>query len=213
MNEGSGTTAHDQSGWMNDAVFNVCGTSTLPQWISDGHKTTYGLYFDGLGEYLSATSNNLFKTGPVSGFTYVGWIKSSSPGHYGENAIIDYYSNVGSHAAFLVDTGSYFIHENSPGDTKFFYNLNNIFDNSWHFVAMSYSSNNSANNFFDSTEFSGTANGSQLQFNSSSGGLWLAGDRGDGCSTYNSMGIISDLRIYNRALSASEIQALYNATK
>jgi hypothetical protein len=193
----------------------TCGTSSLPQWTVNGHNSIYGLTFDGFGEYLSATTSGVISSGPLVGITYVAWIKSPSSGHYGKNAVVDYSSINWDQAAFLVDTGGYFLHEfKAPGDTYFNHNLNTIFNNMWHFVAMSYTGNsNSVVNAFDSDVFSGIALGPQLQMGSSSGGVWIAGDRGGGCTVYNSMGTISDVRIYNRALSPAEIQALYNATK
>jgi prepilin-type N-terminal cleavage/methylation domain-containing protein len=193
FDEGSGTSVSDSSGNAN--------TGTLinaPAWVTG--KIGNALSFNGSNTYVSlgALSN-------PNAVTFFAWVNPTVGYSSSHNTIIaeigTQYLSLNSNKGFLsgrIDT----IQRSTGGNTL-------IAGGGWHLVVGTWSSATGAFNVYldgnldGSATFSGSALGTGVSTfigQSTSGGLFFNG-------------IIDDVRVYNRALSAAEIQAIYNATR
>lgn len=94
-------------------------------------------------------------------------------------------------------------------------------DNSWHYIVVNYDGSQSADNrvtsYIDAvSELMPIvySNGSPTQIADGPAHLSIGAAIGStGTQSYNTAGIIDDIRIYNRALSAEEIKQMYYQTK
>jgi len=195
FNEGSGTTATDFSGNGNT------GTLTNgPTWV-DG-KRGKGLSFDGSDDYVALGSNSIFTFG-TNDFTASGWIYIRSA-----TGIMNIF-NVGSASA-----GSYSLYWNNGnskiqsvryGDTADSgLTTQTLSVGQWYHVVATRSSG-AAKVYINGVLDSGASYsmGSITANTGAIGNTWLSITTGNGS--------IDEVRIYNRALSATEVGALYNA--
>src|SRR3989338_7151503 len=159
--------------------------------------------FDGTDDYVETGSTAYFAS--TQDHTYSAWIKADTL-----DANYDWILNNGDHTA-----GSSLILSNSGGNARvgFFYGggccvvngSTNVSLSAWHHVVATYNSSTVKVSFYVDGVFD-----SETTLSSWSGatgvrriGLWIGG-------TYFFDGLIDDVRIYNRALSAAEIAQLYN---
>ena len=205
MNEGAGTVAGDGSGNGNR------GTLTGgPTWV-DG-KRGKALSFDGGDDDVLVADNNSldFGTGDMS---ISAWIKPNTV-TTANQAIVD--KTGGGTAAYRFNTS------NADGDRLKFTrgslfvdgvgsNDNVLVAGVWqHIAAVVNTSGTDIVTFY----VNGVAQGSGNLANSSftNANPLMIGQKGyDGSSVVNFNGLIDEVRIYNRALSAAEIQTLYNS--
>ena len=200
FDEGSGTSAEDQSGRGND------GALSGPTWTSSC-PIRGCLSFDGTNDKVTvANSDSLdFGTGPVS-VTF--WFKTSANA---EGFIVDTTQNLLTYTGFFVDYRGDSV--NKDLDNRFCASTCNsrngttaMNGNVWRFVAVSRDGTNIRVFVNGVEESTGTddrknlTNNYDLVIGSSGSSIWLNG-------------MLDDFRIYSRALSASEISAIYNATK
>jgi prepilin-type N-terminal cleavage/methylation domain-containing protein len=187
FDEGSGSTAYDYSG--NNATGSWHGTAVH----TTGMVGPYAGSFDGSNNYVNLPA---VLDGP-SQLTVVAWINSASPGGWvfahGSCGAGGYRLNVGLCGAsdvFQVDVsgGEVNQHDTVPSST-------------WVSYAGTY----------DGSVVRLYRNGSLMVSNGTTGAIRSVGG-GSTIGQYFS-GLIDDVRIYNRALSAAEVQALYNAEK
>jgi hypothetical protein len=202
FNEGSGTVAYDSSGNGNNGNL-VNG----PTWV-DG-KFGKALSFDGVDDYVDTPTPN-----PGSGaFTVCAWIKS--PTHGGRIIAQDETNTLGGWALSLGDPGTL-------NDVRFYYRGATtvildavglgLTDGSWHFLCgvrdPSAGTRKIYHNGVNVASLTGdtyTANPAQKV---------IIGGESSTSTEYPLVqfgGIIDEVRIYNRALSDAEIQALYQA--
>ncbi len=193
FDEGSGVTAADSSGYgFNAAIFNT------PTWVAG--KGGSAISLNGTNQYASSTP-----TLTLTSYTWSVWIKTSSVG--GQVPIM---SNRGGGGSLYFGFG---------GGANFMYDAYcttasvgagiTINNNSWHLI--SYIINRTEN----SREI--YVDGSRAVSISAQG----CGNIGSGFMNFGFdqsnneyyPGTIDDVRIYNRALSASEVAALYNTLK
>ncbi len=186
FNEGSGSIAHDFSGNGN--------TGTLvnsPTWTTG--KLGQALSFNGTSQYVN--SGNAAGLQIANG-TVVAWVKTTDTGVYKGIAVKQ------SAYGLFDNSGTFGIYD--WGTAAFRNSGVNIADGAWHFVAATFQS--------------GVANGTVLyvdgvarattQMTIISQGQSLYIGYGNAAGQYLN-GTIDDVRIYNRALSAAEVQALY----
>ncbi|MBI4127699.1 MAG: DUF2341 domain-containing protein, partial [Parcubacteria group bacterium] len=193
LNEGSGTSAKDSSGQLND------GTLTNgPTWTTG--KYGNGLSFDGVNDYvgMGAISNSFIS----SRFTISGWFKSNATAG-GE--IFKMQANAQSDTGMYVNDAARKMGCNawpSAGINS----ITSVTDNSWHFGTCVYDGAN-LTLYVDGVR----ENSSSISTPGTSASAgWNIGRHNAGTSFFN--GSIDDVRIYNRALSAAEVSSLYNAT-
>ena len=99
---------------------------------------------------------------------------------------------------------------NGSTPTEIKYNMSNTVLNQWHFVTVKY--DNISKNmyvYFDGIQKIKQYQPALIQYNTST--FWTVIGAGDAGERYNFSGFIDDIKIYNRALSDAEIQALYTA--
>jgi hypothetical protein len=197
LNEGTGTIAYDLSGYNNNGTWN--GTSTFHYTTSNGK--TVG-YFNGVSDYVSS-SKSVFLG---SAWTMSAWVITTAGGQ------IPLISNrgYGGSVYFGMTGGHGFIYQNecaatNPSDVTNI-SINNNVPHLFVFVR------NSA--LAGTMYVDGNLDKMPMPINAcsaQSAGLFIGWDPSNVHEYF--LGVLRDARIYNRALSASEIQALYNATK
>ena len=82
-------------------------------------------------------------------------------------------------------------------------------DGSWHHLAFSVTSGGSWVIYLDGTSYSGAVSGEGRSFNNNN---YLAITNYDSGTGYNTTGLVDQLRIFNRVISAGEVAQLYNTS-
>jgi hypothetical protein len=201
VDEATGTTVYDVSGKGNHGSF-----IGEPVKATSSCKASYCLSFDAADDRVSvpATLNSL----PTSAITVSAWV--NVPNH------VNWYDYVRNNWAGIA--GAWLLYSDSSGNARF-----GVIDNSlaqkgalgcatafttstWHMLAGTY----------DGTVISSYLDGIQCNSTSSLSGqtLYTSGavQFGEWGSAGANTHYIDDVRIYNRALSADEIQRLWNST-
>lgn len=200
MDEGTGTTALDTSGSGNIGTWN--GSTTNGSYYGSGKVGTYAGVFDGNTDYISTSVAASPVTYPAQ--TMIAWIYSTAlPA--GNRAIFSFDGVSGGFYRSISTTGSTF--NIAVGNTEWTPGAIPVI-NTWEQVAVVYSNSN-IYFYYNGVLYT---YGSAGSFGASSSNLSIGRDNYSGGVQYFP-GLIDDLRIYNRALSAAEIQALYNAQK
>ncbi len=157
--------------------------------------------FNGTSQYVSANGLSI----GTNSFTLSAWIKTASAANY--QSIISYEGTIrfrfqvsgGALDYGIYPSGGPFVEKNDSG-----YDLR---DNKWHHIAVTFNRSGLATSYVD-----GVAKGT-LDISSASGVNltgWPTNIGFDGWTASSYFpGSIDEVRIYNRALSADEIQALY----
>jgi hypothetical protein len=201
FDEGVGTTAADSSGNNN--------TGTLvnsPTWTTG--KIGNALSFNGVNSYVNVGSPTVLND--LQSFTYSLWINPRSLGQsiYGGVLIekaggsgfkrFTLANNIGQNFRGEVETTGSTVIVNST--------LNTVSLNQWQHVVMTYDDTTKTATIYKNGTLlsSGTGGGSLI---SEAVGNLIIGNNAATSRTFD--GSIDDVRIYNRALTASDIQALY----
>lgn len=198
LDEDTGVLAKDSTGNGNNGVLN--GIAEPPTatsgWTSKG-KMSRALTFDGSNDYIDAGNDSSLQ---LTSGTLSAWIKTSNAGA-GYRGIFAKQSAFGM---FLKDNVFIMYDWSGAGDRSTGISLN---DNAWHHVVCSFQSgvSNGTKCYVDgsnvmTTTITVSSQSIALQIGwANSVGQYFAGS-------------IDDVRIYNRALSASEVLALYKTT-
>jgi hypothetical protein len=191
---GSGTTWSDISRGRNNG--------TLVNGPTYNSANGGSIVFDGTNDYVSLGNPSLYQ---IFQGTISAWVKTSSPGS-DYRGIITKQSNYG---LFVRDSilASYNWGTNQHITTGI-----NIADNTWKYVAMTFTTNtgspsNNAIIYLNGTSVLTTT----IQF--SNNNIELQIGNGGANSTQLISGNIAGASLYNRALSATEVRQNYNATK
>ena len=215
FDEGSGTQAQDNSGYGNNG--------TLTNFVSPNgyvddtpHKAIgrgtgkYALSFDGVNDYVDAgNAASLLVTGEV---TLEAWVKISSPSE--DEARIAGNEDGGGYAkangyGFSVwksNNNLYFYLGDGTGNFQPAININyNAYYGSWHHIVGTAKNQETLKIYLDGVLVS-TKN---FPYNISPGSNNFIIGRRAGFSGYFTTGLIDEVRIYNRALSLTEIQKHY----
>jgi len=201
FDEGSGSTAHDSSGNANTATVN--GAS----WIA-GKIGTHALSFNGSGNNVLTPIYNLTN---ASG-TISWWMNPSSAYNSGTVRAIwgQFVSSPYSEMSCQVySDNNWYCGFSSTTDRRVTLAASgsNYIQGSWNFYTFTWTSTSSALYMNGSViGTNGTAPNPSLVSSD-----FTIGEQGYGYSTYF-LGDIDDFRIYNRALSTSDIIQLYNYT-
>jgi type II secretory pathway pseudopilin PulG len=211
FDEGSGASAGDGSGYGNNGAL-MTTSSTLPQWVQG--KIGNALQFDGASSYVDAGTSQVFsitKTVSISAWIklsyFKNWAAMLSVGNWLGTS--PYYS---SYAFQIWGDGSL--------RTIFNYNVANpivvnsttkLLLNTWQFVAVTYDGSSVKLFINGQPAISPVPYSSTVQAKDPSHHAYIGNDP-TGSIEYIS-GMIDDLRIYNRALSDAEVQAIYDMAK
>ena len=176
----------------NGRNFTVYGNTSLTSGRDNSSNSAY--YFDGNGDYLEYNSS----IQSYSSYTITLWAKPDSSGTY--EAMFASYNN--SSFGFQIDLDSsnnFHIRKGSSSGGNII--LSSATLGAWTFIAFTYDGTNSK--CYINSESPVSDPGGTTEFN-----LFRMGKNRNGNIYFK--GVIDELRIYNRALSASEIQAIYS---
>lgn len=197
----SGTTAYDRSGGGDH------GTLTNSPTVTEG-KIGQGLRFTASTNVVTTTASSATAFG-TGDFSFGAWVKTSGYSNQGSslNTIIarDYLNTTHGYGIGFTSSHIPLCYVSTDGLALGSTALN---DNQWHFVMVVRRSNvvECWQNGTKSTDGATTANISstvEMNFGNDDSGAYVRG----------LPGTLDEVRLYNRALSASEIQALYNQGK
>lgn len=193
LDEGSGTIVYDKSGYMNGGI---SGSAT---WIQ--RKTgDNALNFNGASSIrILSPGNRNFS----NAHTMTAWINATAISTSTYN-ILSFYPN----AYMALNGNSYFQSDIINGVQQNSYGTTNISANNWYFIAGTFDGNNLKVYLNGNLENSLSSPGAENIVS-----RFCISGFGSTCSYNYINGSIDDVRLYNRALSAAEISAIYNATK
>lgn len=201
LDEGSGTTATDSSGY--NVTGTMVGSPSYSASVPNVSGNQYSLNLNG-SNYVSLSSN------PISGngaFTLSGWMSTNAFGAY--SGAISIGSSAGSQSAYIGTVASAQVGgSNSFGGGFYGYNIGSgvTGTNQWHYVTLTYSggSNGTAKMYVDGVLTNTTTYNPNI-----SASLASLGRIGTDTS-YNFNGLIDEARIYNTALTDNDVSTLYN---
>ncbi len=210
FDEGSGTAAGDSSGRNNNSTL-----YNSPAWTSG--QVSGALRFDGSTNYVIVLNAASLENITESSFTFAAWVNPADvppstypPGPYTIVAKSGYHTDIAytSDSQFYLEmwntTSAYFgAYTNITYQPARWYHVVGTFDSSTNKIYIYVNGENRGSANFTGTPMDYGTNpiyiGTADPYNSTYP-FWLKGQ-------------IDEVRIYNRALSAAEIQAIYNATK
>ncbi len=201
FDEGSGISANDSSG--NDNIGILTGS---PTWTTG--KVGGALNFDVVDDYVTVIDSS--SLGFTQGFTAEAWIRpdTCTPAGSGHNTVIGKESEflfafqTSCKMANYIYAGGSWTYDSSA-------NIYNVPIGTLSHYAMTYDGNKIKTYLNGELKGSGTSKSGNM---GNTANLLGIGKRPYSGSQYYD-GFIDDVRIYNRALSAAEIAAIYNATK
>lgn len=202
FDSGSGSTAKDYEG-SNDG--NISGAT----WVSDAKTGGYALDFDGVDDYVDHDTNAVSNL-PI---TVTAWVKAPSNSNFN---LIYNEDRTSSGDTFLDlrvndNDGLEVLVRDSNGNLAALVDSGVIVtDGTWHFVSGVYG-DSVVEGFVDASSV-GTVDASAVG-SASSNIASIGARRHLGKEQNHFDGIIDDVRVYDRALSQSEIQQIYDDTK
>jgi hypothetical protein len=204
--EGSGTTAHDSSGNGNDGTLlddnptNADG-DTPPQWVSGRYGGA--LQYDGVDDLVLISSLNPIQNRAINNFAFVVWIKSTADTGTIQQVFEGH-----------TRTGEIYLEGRLPGTLSFYIRDDSgtahsiatspLALNNWYFIAGTY--DGSTQRIYVNGNLISSASWSNA-FTITTG---ISVGRDYELNIQYFRGIIDELEIFNRALSAAEISDLYN---
>jgi prepilin-type N-terminal cleavage/methylation domain-containing protein len=209
MDEGSGSSTQDLSGNNNLGTWSGAAAGTNNTYYATGKVGSYAGYFNGINNSIT------LPTLSVNSVSIAGWL---SPG-----ALTQYYN------AFVILSDSTSanvigirIDQSTPVSVELLLNISstNVVDkvgslkltSGYNFITMTFDASAHAYAIYINGQLSdsGTFSGSLLASYSKNCMSCINGVIANNYAPFNGL---DDVRIYNRALSAAEVQALYNAEK
>jgi Concanavalin A-like lectin/glucanases superfamily/Pectate lyase superfamily protein/Divergent InlB B-repeat domain len=192
FDDGSGVTSADSSGNGNDGALN-----NSPAWITNG-IIGGALQFNGTNQYVSVASSTSLN--PSTAITISYWVKTTNPlgmplqkGNFNE-----FYSYIGR--SFHIYTSS--------GDLEQYAASTNLNNGNWHLFTATWRTGDVIKIYVDGALDTNSLTTLSGTINSQTGGMTIGAGSS---STYFFNGTLDDVRIYNRALAANEIQNIYGA--
>jgi hypothetical protein len=202
LNEGTGTIAYDDSGSNVTGTWNGTANGTSGYYSAGNGQQALAGYFNGSNDYISVPALNIFNEGA---FTVTGWmyptVSKEDEGLFGVCQ-----SQTTDHCLHLaIRSGTpymgFFGDDISSGTTAL---------NTWYNFAFTYTGGAGGTRSI-------YLNGVLLVSGTSAAGLQVAngttGEIGSDIIEGNTQGMIQDVRVYNKVLSASAIQAIYTGGK
>jgi prepilin-type N-terminal cleavage/methylation domain-containing protein len=210
--EGSGTTANDGSGNGNNGGI----SSPAPTWTT-GKIGGGALSFNGSNNYVVCGTNSSLDFG-TGDFTYTAWVKLMSntwdfyggivgKGRWGTHTVfaILMKHGGGNSFQFQMDDGTNLVAKNLVT------NVSTDYYNKWVHLAVSVDRDGYLRGYVAGVMTLETTDHQIVSGSISTTEPAVIGEIY--AHNYSFNGLIDDVRVYNRALSAAEITAIYNATK
>ena len=176
----------------NGRNFTIYGNTSLTSGRDNSSNSAY--YFDGNGDYLEYDTS----IPSLSSYTITLWAKPDSTGTY--EAMFASYNDASFGFQIDLDSSNNF-HIRKASSTGGNITLSSATLGSWTFIAFTYDGTDSK--CYINSESPVSDSGGTTEFN-----LFRMGRNRNGNTYFK--GSIDELRIYNRALSANEIQAIYS---
>ena len=207
FNEGTSTIAHDYSGHGNNGTLEG---STLPQWVPG--KFGDALSFDGSTSYVDLGNNSAIKV-PLP-ITVSAWVKLSNLATYYNVLATDGGPNLYAGVNMLVDTGGAIEIDygddgsGNSGNRRTINSTATITANQWYHIVGVIRGPTDMSIYIDGVDAGGSYSGSggALAYTSNSGEI-----NGDYWENTFLPGDIDEVRIYDRALTATEVAGLYQS--
>jgi len=184
------------------------------KWV-DG-RYGWALDFDGVDDIVDMGQPSvLTSSGLGDSLTLTCWIKSTQAATASKSYVGMREEDSNDIYGFVEDRGAilpYFYIDATGGDVKAYLSSHFILDGNWHLLTGVYNGSDVLFYVDGELKASETTSG---ELDSVTDAHFTVGSRyhADGDPTQNYAGKIDEVRIYNRALSSSEIQAYYNRTK
>jgi hypothetical protein len=201
MDEGSGTTTGDSSGYGNKGIITEAG------WISGGNCINDScLNFDGINDYVSIENNASLTPSLMSAFV---WVNSETWDKATATSFLMKRTGGASGYFFFVLTSPKTVHidvnnvSQSRFDTGYIPPLNQ-----WVHLGYTYDGHNVR--FYVNGVLNNTSPDYNKTYAASDSPLYIGRQSTGG---YEFKGRIDDVRIYDRALSSDEVKHLYEITK
>ena len=216
LDEGTGTVAYDWSGSNATGTWNGNASGTSG-YYSAGKPEGWAGSFDGSTDYVSVPNVNQYNFSNTT-FTVVAWINTTSSAGGFISSVSANSGGWGVAVSLFGTTGTLtVVLKDSSNNQSMTANTNQLVDTGlWTQVVAVITTNTSNANGNSATFYiNGSLASSTTAYGSNPyspyGGYPLAiGKRN---SSNNFSGLIDDVRIYSRALSATEVAALYNGGK
>jgi prepilin-type N-terminal cleavage/methylation domain-containing protein len=205
LNEGAGSTALDQSGNGNNGTWS--GNLINGSHYTTGKVGPYAGNFDGSTDYVN-TSNMNFPNPSTGSYSVSAWVNFNSIPSY--NARILSYAldaSDGFNLAFYL-AGSELAFSGVKSGTKYEAVGTSVSTGVWYFVVGEFNSISNTSSLYVN-KIQGTSGNPSLGLSGSVNTLFIGQINGGSYFP----GLIDEVRVYNRALSVAEVQALYNAEK
>jgi prepilin-type N-terminal cleavage/methylation domain-containing protein len=202
--EGSGSSTIDQSGNGNTGSWSGTPAGNNSTYYTGGKVGSYAGDFNGSNDYVTASGSSMNNWGPTGQSVSVWFKMNAAMGQF--TRLIEKATNTEWAIFVTAGTNSLTVQTVSGGNILFV-TPSGYYDGNWHFLVMTYSSGAVVTLYIDGLK----TNQAISTIPSTQTGILNIGRFGGG--GYNWNGLIDDVRIYNRALSAAEVQALYNAQK
>lgn len=206
MNEGSGNFAFDASGNNATGMWSGTQAGTNGTHYSPGKVGPYAGAFDGTDNFINSSSSRVNIVGNI---TLSAWINPSAG--FGQQGVIctdNYYSGFGIYVRH--NAGSDIGFQINPNGTRYNTMVGTLTYGRWSYVAETW----------NGTNLNAYINGVNVYSGQNNNGIspravthMTIGYCGGISAPLYFLGSLDDVRIYNRALSAAEIQAMYNAGK
>ena len=209
LDDGSGTSAADSSGNGNTGtLFNT------PTWTTSGMNNG-ALTFSATGEHVDAADVASLE---ISGsWTVATWVNPSAlPSAGNTAALLAKYASGPANYLLLINNGYQCAglgwsvgFDSSDHNNHYDCVASSISVGTWYHVVGVWNSSSSNIYLYVNGQLIGTANESETPA-SGSGSTFQIGENNGGSSWFN--GTLDDVRVYNRALSATDIETLYTST-
>ena len=208
LDASSGTSATDSSGNGNTGT-----TSGGPTWVAG--KIGNGLNFDGVDDSVNCGSGATLDN--LAAITVTAWIKADTMGEGGKGRIV-------VKASGINPTAGWHLHVSGTNQLEFRVDytttelsrvaaVDAIATGVWKHVVATWTGSATATNlklYVDGAEvgYASTTNGVGTRVDDAASNFYIGNESG-GTRTFD--GLLDDVRVYNRVLSAAEITAVYRA--
>ena len=201
FNDGSGTLAKDSSGYGNNGTLRngtaACANGDCPRWVTGIYGNA--IIFDGINDHVNISDSNI--TNVTDPFTLSAWIRRNQTG--ADNSIIDHRDGSSNgYGMRITDTDQLRCFVNADTGTLSVASTSTIGAGGWTHVTCNYNAGNMSVYINGSYDRSDTLSSDATR----GGGITRIGVSSSDTRYMN--GTIDEIRIYNRALSASQISQL-----
>lgn len=211
FDEGQGIVAYDGSTNGNNGTLTNFDFNDNSNWTTG--KVAGALKFDGTNDYMAMATSVI----PLGTKTISLWIKPTFPGAGIQGTLFDDNGlGTGGYGNYIQATEnsnvSWTHNKGVGGDSNFIITSNTMSNNSWHYVTFTWdgTTNSGAVKVYIDGILNNTATADTTETNPTSNTLYVGVHRNPSFPQHIYTGLIDDVRIYNRALSADEIRYLYN---